>query len=156
MLISSCQLIPGKLPRPGLKRCASLLVEASASVSVSVNFFLREVLVDNLLPAAVAASCSSQQWEKEPGRRVGRARGAGAGGPRGPRGCSSRRQSHSCVCVRVCVAFQYKSIQKIQNDFPPNSSLKLKCKMMSELNAQWTNSIFDLGVILKTLIDSCP
>ncbi|CAB1453391.1 unnamed protein product [Pleuronectes platessa] len=30
----------------------------------------KEVLVDNLLPAAVAASCSSQQWEKEPGRRV--------------------------------------------------------------------------------------
>lgn len=48
---------------------------------VSVNFFLfffflREVLVDNLLPAAVAASRSSQQWEKEPGRRVKGGQGA--------------------------------------------------------------------------------
>lgn len=42
-------------------------------------FFLREVLVDNLLPAAVAASRSSQQWEKEPGRRVKR-EGWGPGG----------------------------------------------------------------------------
>lgn len=52
-----------------------------ASVYVSVNFFffLREVLVDNLLPAAVAASRSSQQWEKEPGRRVKR-EGRGPGG----------------------------------------------------------------------------
>lgn len=50
---------------------------------VSVNFFffffLREVLVDNLLPADVAASRSSQQWEKEPGRRVKR-EGRGPGG----------------------------------------------------------------------------
>lgn len=51
-----------------------------ASVYVSVNFFfLREVLEDNLLPAAVAASRSSQQWEKEPGRRVKR-EGRGPGG----------------------------------------------------------------------------
>lgn len=42
------------------------------------------MLVDNLLPAAVAASCSSQ-WEKGPGRRVGRAGG--------PVGCSGRRQN---------------------------------------------------------------
>lgn len=33
-------------------------------------FFFRDVLVDNLLPAVGAASCSSQQWEKGPGRRV--------------------------------------------------------------------------------------
>lgn len=49
------------------------------------ELFFREVLVDNLLPAAVAASCSSQQWEKGPGRRVGRAGG--------PVGCSGRRQN---------------------------------------------------------------
>lgn len=34
------------------------------------------MLVDNLLPAAVAASRSSQQWEKEPGRRVKGGQGA--------------------------------------------------------------------------------
>lgn len=33
------------------------------------------MLVDHLLPAAVAASRSSRQWEKEPGRRAGRAEG---------------------------------------------------------------------------------
>lgn len=35
------------------------------------------MLVDNLLPAAVAASCSSQQWEKRAGeaRREGRGPG---------------------------------------------------------------------------------
>lgn len=52
-------------------------------------FFFREVLVDNLLPAAVAASCSSQQWEKGLGRRVGRAGGRV--------GCSRRRQRLTLV-----------------------------------------------------------
>lgn len=40
------------------------------------ELFLREVLVDHLLPAVGAASCSSQQWEK----RAGEARLGGPGG----------------------------------------------------------------------------
>lgn len=51
-------------------------------VSVNFFFFFREVLVDNLLPAAVAASCSPRQWEKDPGRRVGRTGAAAGGGKR--------------------------------------------------------------------------
>lgn len=46
-------------------------------VSVNFFFFFREVLVDNLLPATVAASCSPRQWEKDPGRRVGQGLGQG-------------------------------------------------------------------------------
>lgn len=45
-------------------------------------FFFRDVLVDNLLPAAVAASRSPRQWEKDPGRRVGRTGAAAGGGKR--------------------------------------------------------------------------
>lgn len=57
---------------------------------MSVNFFffliIKEVLVDYLLPATEAASCSSQQWEKEKGRRVKGGQGAGwaAGGGKTP------------------------------------------------------------------------
>lgn len=62
---------------------------------VSVNFFFfREVLVDNLLPAAVAASCSPRQWEKDPGRRAGRAGRAGAAAGGGKRSHLSGEQVH--------------------------------------------------------------
>lgn len=123
--ISSCQVIPRKLPRSGLRRRESLLVVAS--VCVSVNF--REVFADNLLPAAVAASCSSQQWEKVPGRRVERAGGRVS--------CSRRRQ-------RLALLLESRSTSEknnnwllrhygtfthpeIRNDCVSTSSLELNC-----------------------------
>lgn len=65
-----------KVPRQVLRRSETQLVVASELVSVNF-FFSEEVLGDNFIPAAEAASCSSQQWEKEAGRRAQRGPGVG-------------------------------------------------------------------------------
>lgn len=73
-------------------------------------FFLREVLVDNLLPAVGAASCSSQQWGKRAGEA--RFRGAGwaaAGGGKGWRLGASHIRNGEVICLRSRYSIDSKS-----------------------------------------------